>query len=307
MRIDCRCAHIDELVKSPNELSMKRMTESRANRPALSAFTLIELLVVIAIIAILAAMLLPVLAKAKAKTMAVRCMNNNRQMMYGFNMYPGDFDDILLASLLNPTYNQTKYPYRTNWVLGNFDTDGAQQQVDPKFNVLLSPIMPYIGKNSEIWKCPADPFRVTFNGQKLPRVRSNSMSQVFDFGSWLPSVLVGGPWQVYDKLSKVKLPSKTWVLGEEHPDSINDAAMAVKMAESLSDSDIRVIDFPASYHAGACGFAFIDGHSEIHKWKSGFMVRPVTGTKMALNVAVPANDNLAKNDIIWWSSVTTVR
>jgi prepilin-type processing-associated H-X9-DG protein len=129
------------------------------------------------------------------------------------------------------------------------------------------------------------------------------MSQVFDFGGWLPSP----PYRVYSKLSNIASPVKTWVFGEEHPDSINDAAMAVKMAESLSDGDIRVIDFPGSYHGGGCGFTFADGHSEIHRWKSSFMVRPVTGVKMALNQAVPPGDTLGKNDIIWWSSMTTVK
>jgi type II secretory pathway pseudopilin PulG len=270
---------------------------------------LIELLVVIAIIAILAAMLLPALAKAKAKTMAVRCMNNNRQMVYGWNMYPGDFGDLLLASLKNAYTDAQK---RELWVLGNFDSTANpwDSKWDASQNVLLSPLMPYIGKNTEIWKCPADPVRVPNNlGQKVQRVRSNSMSQVFDQGSWLPSTVTAGPsgYQVYGKLSGIKLPTKTWVFGEEHPDSINDAAMAVKMAESLSDSDIRVIDFPGSYHAGGCGFAFADAHSEIHKWKSAFLIRPVTGNPMALNQPVPANDIAGKNDIIWWSSVTTVR
>ena len=271
------------------------------------AFTLIELLVVIAIIAILAAMLLPALARAKAKTMAVRCMNNNRQMLYGWNMYPGDFSDLLLASLTN-TY--TAAQKRELWVLGNFDSTANtwDSKWDASQNVLLSPLMPYIGKNTEIWKCPADPVRVPNNlGKLVQRVRSNSMSQVFDAGSWLPGTPSGGPYQVYAKLSGIKLPTKTWVFGEEHPDSINDAAMAVKMAESINDSDIRVIDFPGSYHAGGCGFAFADGHSEIHKWKSGFLIRPVTGNPMPLNQPVPANDIAAKNDVVWWSSVTTTR
>jgi prepilin-type processing-associated H-X9-DG protein len=29
---------------------------------------------------------------------------------------------------------------------------------------------------------------------------------------------------------------------------------------------VNIVDVPATYHNGACGFAFADGHSEIHKW-----------------------------------------
>jgi prepilin-type N-terminal cleavage/methylation domain-containing protein len=69
---------------------VRKITGWRRLASAEKAFTLIELLVVIAIIAILAAMLLPVLARAKESGRRISCLNNLKQLSLAAQMYVGD-------------------------------------------------------------------------------------------------------------------------------------------------------------------------------------------------------------------------
>lgn len=243
-----------------------------------SGFTLIELLVVIAIIAILAAMLLPALSRAKVKAQAVQCMNNERQLGLGWLIYSDD--------------NQTKIANAFDWVPGGLDYSGSADNTN---TLLLAQglLAPYL-KSVAVYKCPGDQ-SLSQGRRGLPRVRSISMSQMFR--TWSDGHSASPPWRIFGKTSDMigPLPSNLWVMIDENPDSINDAAFAVRMDDQGPRASWQ--DGPATYHGGGCGFNFADGHSEIKKWRDGrTLARPMLVTytsKFPFGVAQPNNQDIA--------------
>src|ERR1700722_19757873 len=96
----------------------RRLMPKLFPRLAKNGFTLIELLIVIAIIAILAAMLLPVLAKAKERALRISCANNLREYGMALRIYANDANDNLpnTYSSANPTPANWLWDVPTNTV-----------------------------------------------------------------------------------------------------------------------------------------------------------------------------------------------
>jgi prepilin-type N-terminal cleavage/methylation domain-containing protein/prepilin-type processing-associated H-X9-DG protein len=231
------------------------------NQNARRGFTLIELLVVIAIIAILAAMLLPALAKAKAKAHQTACLNNLRQLQLCWQMYPDENADRLP---LNPKNSPTN-----SWIQGNMSDPIDATNTATLKNGQLYPF----NKTTGIYRCPADTRPDT---RSLPaitfRVRSYSMNCYMsgeDVGLTHPPNLTG--YHVNTKTAHITSPrpSLAFVLLEEAEFSIDDGHFGFSPDGIPGAGPVNNwLNMPGLWHRGAT-FSFADGHASFRKWVNG--------------------------------------
>jgi len=207
-----------------------------------------------ATIAILAALLLPILSRAKIKAQRTGCLSNLRQLSAAWVMYADDNSSFLVESYPN---NNPEV-----WVQGDMTKADEAGNADLIRAGKLFPYNPSVG----LYHCPADQ-GVTIGGQVVPALRSYSMNCFM--GARDPKIgaipsTADGYVLFYAKYTDIPQPDQLWVLLEEDERSINDGFF-------ITDPTGQIwMDFPAmSLHRHNFSYVldFADGHSSVWRYK----------------------------------------
>jgi len=235
-------------------------------------FTLIELLVVIAIIAILAALLLPVLSRAKQKAWTIGCLNNLKQLEICWHLYAVENQDILPPNDSIMGFSPGSGSGGESIIAANISWCPDHARTDTNTTDLMSGVLYQYNTAVGIYHCPADKSQVeTPSGDLLPQLRNRSynMSQsVNGFPEFLLALSMPGVsdipfWKKFAQIARPS-PSKLFVFIDEHPDTLLDAQFGNPAGIPVYPQ--MWFDMPADRHnQGGC-LSFADGHAERWRW-----------------------------------------
>ena len=276
-----------------------------------NGFTLIELLVVIAIIAILAALLLPVLTRAKMKAQGVQCMSHHRQLALGWRLYGDDNADWVPyastysssspgggGSVLIVPGSPSPDDYAWSGIHDNVLGAGNLATWDPTVDMLRRPLWIY-NRNPGIYKCPSDHSTVrTADGVVHERILSMAMN-LFVGGFAPPNFGTragnDGNWptaagfKIFAKTTDIQPPASIFVFLDMREDTDNWSNFMADM-DGYSPNNPAIYswyDIPGIYHNLSAGFSFCDGHSEMKRWQDGRTCPPMAPAGTELNPPVP--------------------
>jgi prepilin-type processing-associated H-X9-DG protein len=269
---------------------------ARGDRGCRQGLTISELMTTMAIITLLAGLVLPSLGKAQARTRSAVCLNDLKQLQLAWMLYADDNEQNLAPNF--SSVNAGKSDLTPSWVAGwlTYEADPDNTNI---FNLLGSEFGRLGGHLSvpKVYRCPADKSAAQFGQARLPRVRSFSMNCYVGRSGMVP----GPEAELFLKTTDFidPPPACTWVLIDEHEDSIDDGSFL--MSRPTEEPYLVWHDLPASRHAGGANLSFADGHVEMRKWLDPRTRKKVEQQKFCY-ASSPGN-----RDCAWLLERTTAR
>ena len=197
-------------------------------------FTLIELLVVIAIIAILAALLLPSLSRAREVARAAACVNNEKQLAVGFEMYAQENDDYFPASQFTDS----------GWERGWWTTYMWEVMIG------TPPVKERFMDTAGLWR------NTVFACPTTSLLWNKGWGGHYNMNVIM--IYPGNP--VAKKRTLLKTPSNTHVVGEGAGNLSHQYWMMNDFTVKFNYSDIYIAKRSMFPHSNKANFVFADGH-----------------------------------------------
>ena len=268
--------------------------------PRSGGFAFSELLAIIVIMLLLGLVVLPAPAKAGRLNHSTLCLFNKKALMVACGLYLDD-NHQQFPGMLQGNMAQGGAGFSSGfapWALGWLDWTTSPDNTNANFltNSKYSSLARYLGFSQMVFKCPADGYLSDSQKGKgwTERVRSIGGDGVIGQGN-----LDAGPFDptFYKHVTKLgdlqfPSPSQCWMYADEHPDSINDPLIIPPLAD-------RFVDQLGNYHDGSCALVFVDGHTELYRWKTP-QVRSLS-VRFGPNFAPNGTNNF---DINWVRSRT---
>jgi prepilin-type processing-associated H-X9-DG protein len=262
---------------------------SKASKVAFSrpqaGFSIVELLVVISTISILAALLLPALRQTRARSHAIGCLSNLKQLQVAWMMYADDNDGNLVPNTLSPGVQWVKAGAALQ--LKASDLTNTVFLTDPRSAAFSK----YI-KEKRIYRCPGDDSTVLIGTRKHQRVRSYTLSwQLGDSPERNGSI---------NRLSDITYPSPSlrFAFIDTHQGWSGLNYFMSPPPEALHQFN----SMPASFHGRIGTLSFADGHVELTRWRDPrtFAPRTTPDISSGLHPEIPIT-SVNNSDIAWLS------
>jgi prepilin-type N-terminal cleavage/methylation domain-containing protein len=216
------------------------------NRRHSPGFTLIELLVVIAIIAILAALLLPALARAKAKAETTQCINNMKQLVLAEHLYLDENSDRLTPPNTGDFASLVNASLPPGWLYQPGKVTSGTNYYGPSFGLLFPSL-----KAWKLYMCPSHKTNTTAWA-----------SSAVKFTSYLMNAFVGPGKKASDAAT-----GKTFKIGAFNPQSMLLWETDENDKDYFNDGGSTPDEGLTRRHGDGAIMGIMDGHAEFIKWK----------------------------------------